>query len=62
MTIDWSEIKDLLPPGWELKDDPHNLLLVDPNGKVKMVWSARAQKEFILKNLEEFFGKKQERC
>jgi len=61
MTIDWPEIKNLLPPGWEFREDPHNLFLVDPNGKVKMVWSARALKDCIRKDIQKFFAE-QERC
>jgi len=62
MTIDWPELVKLLPIGWELREDPDLLYLVDPVGKVKMKWSAHgASKESILRDLEEFFADQERR-
>ena len=62
MTIDWPELVKLLPIGWELREDPDVVYLVDPEGKVKRRWSALgASKESILEDIREFFAEQERR-
>jgi len=60
--LDWPELGELLPIGWELREDVDVVYLTDSEGEVRIRWSALGvSKTSILQDIREFF-KEQERC
>lgn len=57
-----TELEQMLPEGYSFREEPDFLLLIGPDGKTEMVWSAYGPtKESIAEDVKKFFAPK-ERC
>lgn len=59
--LDWPELKEILPEGYQLQETEHYIVLIGPTGKEIMAFGQGSTKEIILEELRHFFAQN-ERC